>query len=97
VSIRVLERELHRFRDAVRDGDYVITLHGLDEMEEDRFTILDLESGVLSGFIVERQRDRQTGESKFVIEGKTSDGRGIAIVAKRSPSGNMAVLTVYRI
>ncbi len=91
------DRQLRRFREAVRLGTYDLTYHGLDEMEQDRLSVLDLESCVLTGSIGERQRDRRTSEWKYVIQGRALDGREIAVVVKWLPGGKMAVLTVYRI
>ena len=56
------ERILQRFRDRIRSLDYVITLHAEEEMDEDGLSVFDLESAVLTGEIVARQRDRQTRE-----------------------------------
>ena len=67
----------------------------MDELHEDGFTSLDLESGVLTGTIVQRQRDRRTGERKFVIRGKAIDGRCITVVAKLPDPDTIIVLTVY--
>ena len=92
----MFDRELRRFRESVRLGAYDITSHGLDEMEEDGLSVLDLESCVLTGSIVQRQRDRRTGERKFVIEGRALNGRGMAVVAKSLAGGKLAALTVYR-
>lgn len=92
----MFDRELRRFREAVRLGEYDITSHGLDEMEDDELSVLDLESCVLTGSIVERQRDRRTGEWKYVIEGQALNGEGVAVVAKRLVRGKMGVLTIYR-
>jgi hypothetical protein len=85
----VFERELRRFRQAVRAEDFEIRDHALEEMEADGFSVLDLESCVLMGEIVERQRDRQTGEWKFIIEGPAVDGLGMIVVAKWIAMGRM--------
>lgn len=92
----MFDRELRRFRQSIRVGSYVITHHGLDELEEDGLSVLDLESCVLTGSVVERQRDRRTGERKYVVAGHALDGRGVTVVAKWLAVGRMAVLTVYR-
>ncbi len=93
----VHDRQLRRFREAVRLGAYDLTLHGLDEMEHDRLSVLDLESCVLTGSIGARQRDRLTGEWKYVIQGRAAHGREIAVVVKWLPGDKMAMLTAYRI
>jgi hypothetical protein len=58
------EITLQRFRDRIRRRHYVVTLHAEEEMDEDDLSVLDLESAVLTGEIVERQRDRGTREWK---------------------------------
>ena len=91
------DRQLRRFRAAVRLGAYELTYHELDEMEQDRLSVLDLESCVLTGSIEERQRDRRTGEWKCVIQGRALLGGEIAVVVKWLPAGRMAVLTIFRV
>ena len=44
-----------------------MTLHAEEEMNNDDFTIYDVESAILTGKIVERQRDRETAELKYRI------------------------------
>ena len=56
---------------------------------------LDLESIILTGRIVERQNDRQTGETKVVIRGRTLDGHEAEVVAKVGPTGALYIITVY--
>ena len=41
-----------------------MTYHARKEMNDDGLTIYDVERGILTGAIVERQGDRTTGESK---------------------------------
>ncbi len=66
-------------------------------MIDDALCILDVECCVLTGSIEERQRDRETGEWKYVVHGCARDGREIAVVVKWLFTGKMAVLTVFRI
>jgi len=72
-----------------------VTLHALDEMDADDYGVFDLESGVLTGTIIEAQRDLATRERKYCIRGATSDGRGIELVAKFGVGGKLIVITVY--
>ena len=46
-------------RQLIRTLSYAVSTHAADELEDDNLTILDLENVVLSGQIVERQRDRR--------------------------------------
>ena len=57
-------------RDKVRDRQYVMTLHAEEEMDDDNLSIFDVESGVLTGSIRERQKEQDTAEWKYVIEGR---------------------------
>ena len=58
-------------RHLIRTLSYVVSIHAADELEDDNLSILDLESIVLTGQIIERQRDRATREVKYVIQGTT--------------------------
>jgi hypothetical protein len=57
--------------------------------------ILDLESIVLTGKIIERQKDRRTGEAKYVIRGVTLANAAGCVVAKFDSIGRAVIITVY--
>jgi len=59
----VFQCVLKRMREKVRNRQYVMTLHGEEEMSDDELTIFDVERGILTGEILERQKDVQTGGS----------------------------------
>ena len=84
-----------RIRNLVRSLNYVVSVHGTEELEDDNLTILDLENIVLSGRIVARQKDRETRESKIVIRGRALDGREAEAIVKISLSGVLYFITVY--
>ena len=90
------ERILQRFRDRVRSLDYVLPVHAEEEMDEDGLSVFDLESAVLTGAIVERQRDRVTQEWKYVVHGKGLNGANLKVVGKLSVTGRLVIITVYR-
>jgi hypothetical protein len=90
------ERILESFRDRIRILDYVITLHAEEEMDDDDLSVFDLESAVLTGEIVERQRDSLSREWKYVVNGKALDGASVGVVAKLSLTGRLVIITVYR-
>ena len=64
-------------------------------MEDDGISIVDLENIILTGHIVERQKDRETNETKIVIRGSTLDGRQAEAVVKVGLAGTLYVITVY--
>lgn len=88
-------RILRRMRDKVRRRQYVVTFHAWKEMGEDEFTVYDVECGLLAGEILERQRDRVTGEAKYRVRGKALDGAPIEILVKIGPTGKLVIITVY--
>ena len=84
-----------RIRDLVRSLNYVVSIHAAEELEDDNLSILDLENIILTGRIIERQRDRQTRETKVVNQGRTLDGREAEAIAKIGPAGTLYIITVY--
>ncbi len=60
---------LKRMQEKIRQQQYVMTLHAEEEMNDDSLTIYDIEHGILTGEILERQKDRVTAESKYRIKG----------------------------
>jgi len=91
----VFDRLLLRFRRLVESGGYVMSLHARDEMAADRLTVFDVERCVLTGSIVERQRDRKSGEWKYVIVGWSVSDSECVVIGKLTPTGKLAVLTVF--
>jgi hypothetical protein len=53
------------------------------------------ESGILTGKILERQRDRETAELKYPINGQTLSGDKVEVITKVSPTGKLVIITVY--
>ena len=72
-----------------------MTHHARKEMNDDGLTVYDVESGILTGDIIERQRDRVTAEWKYRIRGETLTGDDIEIIAKLSPTSKLVIITVY--
>lgn len=82
-------------REKVRKREYVLTWHARLEMRADNFTIYDVERGILTGTIIERQRDQKTGEVKYCVKGTTMTRNRIELVTKFSPTGKLVIITVY--
>ena len=92
----MFERILNQLREKVRTRQYVMTVHANDEMDEDGLTIFDVESVILSGKIIERQKDQSTGEWKYLVKGESLAGESAVTVTKISPTGKLVFLTVFR-
>ena len=89
------DRILKQIREKVRTRQYVMTLHAEEEMDNDELTIFDVERGLLTGEIVERQKDQQTGEWKYLVEGQTLKDNPLVVVTKMSPTNKLVIITVY--
>jgi hypothetical protein len=91
----MFERIIKLMREKIRKKQYIMTLHAEEEMNNDDLTIYDVESGILTGKIVERQRDRETAELKYRINGQTLSGDKVEVITKVSPTGKLVIITVY--
>ena len=63
-------------------------------MYEDDLRLIEIERAILKGRIIERQKDKMTGESKYRIQGAVPDGM-IEAIFKFAPDGRLAFITVY--
>ena len=87
---------ISHLRHLIRTLSYVVSSHAADELEDDNLSVFDLENIVLTGQVTERQRDKVTRESKYVVHGVTLDGQAAEVVAKVGHTGKLFVITVYR-
>ena len=86
---------ISQFRHLIRTLNYVVSTHAAEELEDDNLNILDLENIVLTGEIINRQRDAKTREVKCVVTGTTLDGTAAEAVIKVGFTGKLIVITVY--
>ena len=91
----MFDRILNRMREKIRKRQYIMTYHARREMHYDDLTIYDIERVILTGKILERQKDIATGEWKYRIAGKTVEGGKIEVVAKLSPTDKLVIITIY--
>ena len=88
------ERILCRIQEKIRKADYSITRHAHREMFDDELTIIDVEHAILTGHIIEKQRDLSTGQPKYLLH-STTPWSYIEIVVTFSPSGRLDIITVF--
>jgi Domain of unknown function (DUF4258) len=93
--LHIAQATISQLRHLIRTLNYAVSTHAADELEDDNLSILDLENIVLTGQIVERQRDRETKEVKYVIQGTTLNGTAGEVVAKATPAGKLFIIIVY--
>lgn len=88
-------RVLQQIRALVRQGEYVLSVHVENELDDDGFTDQDLEASILNGKIVRRERD-SIGRPKYVIEGTALDGRSLTAVAQPFRTRQLVlIITAY--
>ena len=88
-------RTIDRLRGKIRAGDYLVPFHAANELDDDEISIFDVERIILTGEIVERQRDAQTRERKYLIRGETLDGEAACSVVKIGPTGKVVIITAW--
>jgi hypothetical protein len=91
----VFNKILQQIREKLNQRLYVMTLHAEEEMDNDGLSILDIEEGVFTGEIVERQQDKNTGEFKYRIRGSTLEGDSVEVVVKLGLTGKVVIITFY--
>lgn len=91
----MFERVLKLFRERIRAGRFVVTLHAAEELEDDGLSVYDVEHAILTGKITRRQRDVDTGEWKYLVNGRTLSDEEVVVVAKLSPTDKLVIITVY--
>ena len=74
-----------------------MTHHAVEEMAEDKLGIFDVESAILSGKIIKREKEDPRGV-KYLIEGVGNDqSTPIGIVGRFKETGIFLIITVYAI
>ena len=85
-------------RRKVESGDYELTGHAKEEMEQDGFSIADVKSAILTGKIVRLQR--HGGRTKYVVEGWANgrrwlNRRSLRAVCRLTAFGRLRIITVF--
>lgn len=88
---------IDKIRDAIRNGNYDMSIHAVEEMADDNLRIIDVESAVLNGKIVAQQKD-DPGGTKYVIQGLCSlRPTSVGVVGRFKETGVFLIITVYAI
>jgi len=90
------DRALKRMREQVHAGWYIMPLHAEEEMDADDLTIHDVESVILTGRIIKRQKDQGSGKWKYLVSGISLAGDPVTVVTKFGPTGKLIFITVFR-
>ncbi|MEA2239621.1 MAG: hypothetical protein QOC81_4345 [Thermoanaerobaculia bacterium] len=79
-----------------RQNRYVITWHATEELEEDGLGLLNATNIVLTGTIVSVQREEDSQERKYVIQGQCIDGEESCVVVKLGGTGKIVFVSAWR-
>ena len=77
----------------VRDNNYLYSRHGDRERQNDGLSLLDVETALLTGRILENYKDTGRGEGCLVV-GFTDEGTPVHVVCGRMGK-RLVVVTVY--
>lgn len=84
------------FRRKVALGQYELTGHAKDEMEQDGFTIRDVKVAIYDGTILMTQR-HGPGSRKYLVRGRAQDGRELDVVCRLTELRRLRVITVFSV
>jgi hypothetical protein len=87
-------KELKKIRQVGLIGHIKLTHHAIEEMDEDNLEVLDIESAILTGTIVQKQRHQ--GTTKYRIYGKSTTQEMITVVGRFTESDYFLIITVFR-
>lgn len=85
---------LKRIQDAIRTEQYELTVHALEEAEDDDFTIADIEHAILDGSIVRKYTHDPRG-TRYEIRGSAEDGRTACVLCRFCERTGLLVITVF--
>ena len=72
-----------------------MTVHAMEEMDEDNLDILDVEQAVLTGEILRFEKGDARG-TKYVVEGLVANHRApVAVVGRFTTNGRYLIMAVY--
>ena len=91
------QRMIDKIRESIRNGNYDMTEHAIEEMAEDELGIFEVEEAILKGEVIEIEKD-DPGGNKYVVRGRGfSRFTEIGVVGRFKETGIFLIITVYKI
>jgi len=88
---------IEKIRNAIKSGNYDATYHAIEEMAEDGLEIYDIESAILNGKIIKKEKGGPRG-TKYTVKGLGADlSTLIGVVGRFKETGVFVIITVYKI
>ncbi|MGE0822233.1 MAG: DUF4258 domain-containing protein [Candidatus Binatia bacterium] len=90
-------RSIERIREAIRTAAYDMTSHAVEEMAEDLFDFIDVETAILCRKLIRTEQDDPRG-TKYTIHGLGADGVIlVGTVGRFVGTGRYLIITVYAV
>lgn len=90
-------RVIDRIRAAIRGAEYDMTIHAVEEMAEDQLDLVDVETAILNGRLVEVQRDDPRG-TRYIVHGTGADGTTpVGTVGRFTGARRYLIITAYKV
>lgn len=90
-------QDLERIRQKIRQQQYDMSAHAMDEMAEDYLTIVDIEAAILNGRILRIEKDDPRGTKYIVVGTALNEQTPVGIVGRFATSGHYLIITVYEV
>lgn len=89
--------DIDRIKQKIRLRQYDMSAHAMEEMAEDLLTILDIEEAILSGQIIQVEKDDPRG-TKYVVAGTALDRQTpVGVVGRFASNERYLIITVYEV
>ncbi len=93
----MLQQKLKDIQYLILIGEYELTEHAYEEMDDDYLTLFDVENVLLSGDIAKIEEDGKPGP-RYTVTGLAEDERTkVGVVGRFSKTGVYIIITVYEI
>ena len=87
-------RILDQIQAAIRNAEYDMTVHAVEEMAEDDLIFADIETAIANGR-VRRKYKRDPRGTRYEVVGTTIDDREVAVICRIKSTGKLLLITTY--
>jgi hypothetical protein len=88
---------IERIREKIRQRQYDMSGHAMQEMAEDNLDILDVEHSILAGSVVRIDRDDPRG-TRYVVKGMAADKvTPVGTAGRFTSTARYLIITVYEV
>ena len=88
------KKDLQRIRQAVLSGSLKLTHHALEEMDEEDLEIIDIQTVLINGQIIQKQKHQRI--VKYRVCGHSITDDRVSVVGRFTAANDFLVITVFR-